>query len=89
MSATKAEYLKPSDIAKRLACAVEMVHDAIHTGQLPAMNISRGTKRPTWRIREADFDAWREARTTKRREPLPPQPKPARYKLPANVKKFY
>ncbi len=89
MSVTKAEYLRASDIAKRLACAVEMVHDAIHSGALPAMNISRGAKRPTWRIRESDFEQWREARTTKRRQELPPQPKPKRYTPSANVKKFY
>jgi excisionase family DNA binding protein len=89
MPTTQAEFLRPSEIAKQLACAVEMIHDAIHSGALPATNIGRGKKRPTWRIRCADYQAWLESRTTRPKKQDPPQPRPKRYAAPDHVKKIY
>ncbi|MDP1564462.1 MAG: helix-turn-helix domain-containing protein [Pirellulaceae bacterium] len=87
MPTTANEFLKPTEIAQRLGCAVEMILHAINSGRLPAMNVGRGSKRPTWRIHQADFEVWRAANTTgQRREPTPAKPKK---RAPSNDVKFY
>jgi excisionase family DNA binding protein len=88
MPTTASEFLKPTEIAKRLGCAVEMVLHAIHSGRLPAMNVGRGDKRPTWRIHAADFDRWREANTTGQRQSPKPIPQPKKRSAGSDIK-FY
>jgi len=65
--------LTAREVADRLGIAKpDGVHRLIATGELPAVNISRG-KRATWRIDSADLDAFIETRKSK-----PPAPKPVR-----------
>lgn len=41
----------------------ETILTAISRGELRAINIGSGLKRPTWRISETDFETWLEFRS--------------------------
>jgi excisionase family DNA binding protein len=57
-------FLGVRQVCERLALAKpDTVLAAIHAGQLRAVDVSRpGSKRPTWRIRESDFETFLESR---------------------------
>jgi excisionase family DNA binding protein len=58
------EYLTVSKVAARLGISkVEVVLAWIHNGELLATNVGSNPKgRPTWRVCEADFEAFVNAR---------------------------
>lgn len=80
-------YLTPRQVADLLQLAKpEQVRDLIHSGALPAVNVSSGTKRATWRIDPAALAAFIAARTTS--PPAPPLPR-RRKPLPMKVTKYF
>jgi transposase len=73
-------------VAERYAVSEHVVLAWLKSGQLRGINVARqaGAKRPTWRIRETDLEAFEALRT-----PTPPSPRARRRKRPADVVKFY
>ena len=54
-----ADFLTPAEVAARLRQSkTDAVLKLIHSGLLPATNVSAGPGRPTWRIAAADLDAF-------------------------------
>ena len=51
-------YLTPPQIAKMLRCRRETVLAWIRAGKLRALNLAGPGKRPSFRISQADFDAF-------------------------------
>jgi excisionase family DNA binding protein len=73
----------PTTVAKlaaRWECKNHTVLALIHTGQLRAFKLRPGAKRPTWRIREEDVEAYErgDADEFERGELKKPKPKPRR-----------
>ena len=64
-------FLTPNAVAERLALDVDAVRGFIATGQLAAVNVGRGTRKPRWRIDPLDLDRFLETRRTA------PTPKPS------------
>ena len=62
-------YLTPPMIAKRLRVSPEKVLNWIRKGELRAVNISDGGRRPRYRVAPDDLEAF-----LKRREVQPPPP---------------
>jgi excisionase family DNA binding protein len=78
--------LRPAEVADRLDVDVETVLAHVHRGTLPAVDVARpGSRRPRWRISEADLDAFVAARRT---TPRPPATK-RRPKRGGTVIKFF
>jgi excisionase family DNA binding protein len=51
------KLLTPQDVASRLRISRDKVWKLIACGQLKAINLAKpGASRPTYRIRESDFD---------------------------------
>lgn len=56
-------HFTPPQIAKDLGVAVDKVTGWIKKGELPAINVANaGSKRPRYRIAQADYDAFKRAR---------------------------
>jgi excisionase family DNA binding protein len=52
-----AAFFTPRDVADQLGLTkTDTVLTWIHTGELPAVNVSAGAGRPTWRIDPADLE---------------------------------
>ncbi len=85
-SATQAEFVTPSAIATRLGVRVDIVLTFIHSGELPAVDLSRRRQKPRWHVREEDLEAF-----LARRRSTPPAP-PARKKRrldDASIPEYY
>lgn len=72
--------LKIKDAALLLKVDARRIRAAINSGELPALNVGRGS-RPEWRIDEADFEAF--VRGLKK--PAKPERKTRRRKCPQYV----
>jgi excisionase family DNA binding protein len=67
-------FLTVREVCDRLRLSKpDSVLSSIKLGDLPAVDVSGSPGRPTWRIRESDFEAWLE-----RRRAVPPAPTPTR-----------
>ena len=71
----KSRRLRPSEIAADLAVDIHNVLAWINAGHLPAVNVSNGTKRPRWRVKPVDLDAFLEKREAKPRRKTYPTPR--------------
>jgi helix-turn-helix protein len=59
--------LRLSDVAEILDLHVESVRRLVRSGALPAVDVSNGAgKRPSWRVRPVDLQAFLEARIAQR-----------------------
>ena len=76
--------LTPPQAAEQLGVDPSTVIGWIRTGQLRASNIGKGGKRPRYRIRESDLDAF-----LKSRQPEPPVAKKRRSRQPAGEIEFF
>jgi hypothetical protein len=52
------EILTPGEIAQIADWPIQRVQALCRSGQLPAKNISLGTKKPRWIIRRCDWEAF-------------------------------
>lgn len=50
--------LTAEQVARRLGVNVKRVYEAIRANKLQAQNVSIGSLRPRWRVREEDADLW-------------------------------
>lgn len=67
-----APMLRPREVADRLACDLDTVYSLISSGELCAHNIApRTSRKASWRIAEADLQAFLASRTYQR--PVPRQ----------------
>lgn len=66
--------LTPKQAAKELGIGVDTLSEMRKAGEIPYVNIGRGTKRETPRYELDDLIAWKESRK-QRVHPLPPLPK--------------
>lgn len=70
MNSSPPAMLTPPQIARRLRVKPEKVVGWIRQGELRAINVAhRGSRRPRFRIEQADLDNFLTSRTVKRREP--------------------
>jgi hypothetical protein len=69
--AKQPDYLTTADVAAHYRVGIANVLSWIHSGALPALDTSRGTQRPRYRIRRADLEVFEHRRTTKRKSPTP------------------
>jgi excisionase family DNA binding protein len=67
----RSAWMTPPEIAKELRCRTSKPIRWIEAGELPAVNVSEGT-RPRYRVRRADLEAFLERRA------VVPTPKPIR-----------
>jgi excisionase family DNA binding protein len=82
-----ATSLTVADVAAETATSVGTVLQWIASRQLVAINVSRSVraKKPRWRIRRSDLDAFLAART----HTAPPPRAPRRSRVPDDVLRFY
>lgn len=78
-------YLTVSDAAELLSVTPDKITDLIHSGQLPAVDVSlhRGGK-ARWRIAISDLEAFLASRRTS-----PPQPQVRRKREATYSRKYY
>lgn len=84
------KYLTPRQVALAFGVRLEKVLAWIHSGELPALNLASETsKRPLWKVRPQDMDAFEERRLLNSR-PKQEAPKRARKSaLPKGIIEFY
>jgi excisionase family DNA binding protein len=63
MPALASRYLTPPGVAERLGVDSHRVVGWIRSGQLPAVNVGDGARRPRFRVSEADLAAFLAARS--------------------------
>ena len=81
---TDAPFLNVAGVAARLKAGEHKVLALIHSGELPAVDVSlKPGGRPRWRVLPDDFDAFLARRTFS-----PPAPRRRRRKPPA-IKRFF
>jgi excisionase family DNA binding protein len=68
MSSIENRPLTVNEVADYLKVSKLTILFAISSKQLPAANISAGTKRPRWRIRLSDVDAFLNSKRSERVE---------------------
>lgn len=74
----------PPQLAEALAVSPETIINWIRSGELAAVNVGSGAKRPRYRIPPEAVEAWQ------RRRAVVPPPKPARRKRQAtSYTKFF
>ncbi|NLS94148.1 MAG: helix-turn-helix domain-containing protein [Planctomycetaceae bacterium] len=76
-------FSKPPQIAKRLQKDVHYVLEKIRSGELVAINLGKGEKRPRYVVAESDFQRFLDARKT--RPPAPASRRRQRRAKPAAV----
>lgn len=78
-------YYTPQQAAEILGCADDQIVHWIHSGQLVAVNVAKevNSKRPRWRISEADLGKFLLARRN-----AMPTPKAERTRKPKEPKQY-
>lgn len=49
-------------VAEILGVDERTVYEMLRRGELPGVDVGRGTKRRSWRVRPSDLDRWQQAR---------------------------
>lgn len=65
-----ARLLRPTEIHKMTGISKEVIYEALASGELPALDLSRPSptgkkKKPVYYIEPADFSAWMQSKKTK------------------------
>jgi excisionase family DNA binding protein len=58
-------YFDPNKCAKILGVKAQTIRDWIHSGELRAVDVSKGNCRARWKINPSDFYAFLETKSTK------------------------
>ena len=82
--ASPSRYVTPPEIAKRYGVDVHKVIGWIRRGELHAINVGDGVKRPRYRISPADLAAFETSRSVQ-----PPAPRVRRRRADPNVIAFF
>lgn len=78
-------HLTPPVVAQMLGSSPESILSLIHSGELPAVNLSQGGLRPRWRISKKDLTAFLAARSNQVPEV---KPGPRANAIPKPSKRF-
>ncbi len=70
------QLLTPADVAARLHVTAEQVRSLIRTGQLIAVNVGAGRKRPCYRVTPSALDGFLAGRQTQKPAPAARRPRP-------------
>lgn len=81
---TSPPLLTPADVASRLAVRVETARALIASGRIKSSNISPSKRRPTYRVRPEDLEAFIAGAQV-----LPPLPKARRKKREPTRRTFF
>lgn len=85
MPATATKWLTPPEIAEAMGVGASTVIGWIRSGELAALDVARrDSRRPRYRIAEADFEAWKEGRRVR-----PPAPKARRRRSDPSITQYF
>lgn len=60
------DYLTPPRISRITGRSLTVVRDWISSGELPAVDLSRGRERPRWYVKRRDLEAFIKARSNRK-----------------------
>jgi len=84
MTSSVSEYLTVQQLARRWGVGSRIVLAHIHSGRLPAVNVSAGSRRATWRLPRAAVLEFESAR-----QPIPAQRRRRRRHKAPEITRFF